>query len=149
MRDPNIWTALFSFLGSVMVGLFGLIKAYFFSKDKSDLKKAKLDASIERLKADNTIKLIEYLKETVDKIKPLVEHHERVVSGLNGTILKFEKGEMYLTDMMLSLKIQYDNFNSRMDKVVAGGDLITDKIKKLESDVSFLKSGNVFVKNKK
>jgi hypothetical protein len=52
---------------------------------------------------------------------------------------------------MSELNLQYEGFQSRMNQVNKGAELVMDKIKSIETEIVELKkgSGNVFVTQKK
>lgn len=142
---PGFW----AFLGVLGGGVRYLIRVIFISKSKTNREKASLDASVERIKADTAIKIATSLKEVVDKIKPLVEQHELAISQLNHSIIQAGGIEKDMTKMMLTLQVYYDNFQSRMNQVHAGGELIKDRLEKMETEIKQMKNGNVFIRNKK
>lgn len=147
--DSTVWIAAFTFLGSCVTAFVACVKIWFLSKKRDDAHKASLDMSAEELKADRTIKLVAALKETVDRIAPLVQAHDTVVEALHMSVKGISVTEAEMTEMMKTLKIQYHDFHDRMNRASSGGSVLMQRLEKITTDVESLKSGNVFVRGKK
>ena len=144
-HDPSFWAFLTAVIGSIR----WLMRVAYISTKKNNMEKAKLDSSVEAMKANNTIKLVGILQDTVGQMKPTIAEHSRLLEGFRHSFDLMTTIEGEATNMMRELKIQYGNFASEMMKFNAIGDDILGRMKKIETEVTILKSGNLYVQTKK
>lgn len=154
-HDISFWAGLFSFLGSLIASSKWLIRGYFVSKQKSAQLQAHLDMGLEKFKATEAGKFMVILKESVDQIIPVMESHSKLIADHTSMVATLERSvktmslaQEEMREMMKTLKIQYDNFQSRMNSVTVGGEMVMEKLKGIETEVLHLKSGNIFIKTK-
>lgn len=135
--EPTFWT----FMGTAIASLFGLIKFYFIHQDRSNEGKAKLNMSVERFKADNIQKSIDYLNGVVARIDPMVLKHEAIVTELDKSVKMVGMIEQNLSSMFRSPQSQYEGFEGRVTKMTASYQLLVDRVDALDK-----KFGKVTVK---
>ena len=144
-HDPSFWAFLTAVVGSVR----WLLRVAYISTKKNNLEKAKHDSLVEAMKANNTVKLVSILQETVGQMKPTIAEHSRLLEGFRHSFDLMTTIEGEATQMMKELKVQYGNFASEMMKFNAIGDNILGRMKAIETEVTILKSGNIYVQTKK
>jgi hypothetical protein len=148
MHDTNFW----GFMAAVIAAARWLIRVVFISRHKTNIEKAKLDSSVERLKTDNAIRLATILQATVDQMKPTIAEHSKILTGFQHSFDLMMSVEGEATHMMKELKIQYGNFTNEIQKFNSSNvDAILGRVKNIESEIKVLKegSGNVFITTKK
>jgi hypothetical protein len=143
--------AFATFLTAITGVVRYLINYHFDKQNQVNVEKSKLDLSVERLKADNSLRTIEGLSKVVIEIIPMVKHHEEVVKKLDDSVQMVGMIEKNLTTMVKPLKEQYEEFNRVIPKATASLMLVMEDVAKIKTEILQLKkgSGNVFVTTKK
>lgn len=153
-NEPAFWKAVaaaFGFLSVVVGSIRYLARVQYLYIQKNIMVKAKFDSSIEKLRQDTILKTIEGLKETVNLIEPLIAKHEIKMGTLEIALKNIESLERQLTLQTDDLKISYENFARVIPKVTASGQLLLDRMIKIETEILKLKEGseNIYVTTKK
>ena len=128
-----------------------LLRVVFLYEQKSSLKRAQLETSVEQLKSANSVRLISALQLAVDNMKPTLQEHSRLLEGFRHSFDLMQATEVGATELMKELKIQYGNFASELLKFNSIGEDILGRVKSLETEVVILKqsSGNIYIRDKK
>lgn len=140
--DPGFWGPAFTFLTALVGASRWLLKVTFVYSQKANVQKARLDSDVQRMKDDHLQKTLLALKEIVDRILPVIEAHTK----------KLEDIDRIHTDtiaMMSDLKTQYSTFHMKIETVHAGGNLLMNRLDKIETEIIDLKNGNILVRTKK
>lgn len=153
-NEPAFWKAVaaaFAFLSAVVGSLRYLARVQYLYIQKNIMVKARFDSSIEKLKTDNINLTIESLKKAVGHIEPMLQIHEAKMVGMEASIKTIQSLERQFKDSAEDLKISYDNFARVIPKVTASGQLLLDRMQRIETQILELKegSGNFFVTTKK
>lgn len=127
-NEPAFWT----FLGTTFAGFFGVIKFYFVHQDRTNESRAKQNMSVERFKADNIKKSVDYLMDVQGRLEPLVLKHEAIVGELDKSTKMVGMIEQNLTSMFRELQSQYEGFESRVTKMTASYQLLVDRVDTLD-----------------
>lgn len=136
--EPAFW----AFLTASVSSIFGLIRMAFVYYGRSQERGAKLSMSVERFKADNVQKSLDYLNGVVARIEPLVTKHEDAVKALDETTKMVAMVEKNLTAMFRSLQSQYEGFEGRITNITASYQLLVDRVDALNKDFK-IKLGTV------
>lgn len=134
ITHPAFWTSIAS--------LFGLLKMFFVYYEKSQEKGARLDMSVERFKADNIQKSVDYLNGVVSRIEPLVVKHEALMIDLDNSTKMVGMIEKELTGQFATLSRQYEGFETRIVKTTASFQLLVDRVDRMDKDLK-IKLGTV------
>lgn len=153
-NQPAFWKAVaaaFAFLTAVVGAIRYLARVQYLYIQKNIMVKAKFDSSIEKLKSDNINMAIEGLKKTVGYIEPLLQIHETKMGAMEASIKIIQSLERQFQMSTDDLKVSYDNFARVIPKVTASGQLLLDRMIKIETELKVLKEGsaNVFVTTRK
>lgn len=151
LKDPGFWGPAFGFLTALVAALRWLAKVIFIYVGRSNIQKAQLDSSVEKMKMDNTVKLVGILKQTMDEIKPVLKEHSDILGGFRASFDLMQTVESEATNMMRELKAQYVSFNVQVSKFSLIGDNLMGRMKEIETEILKLKKGseNIFVTTKK
>lgn len=151
-NEPGFWTAVataFSFLTAVVASIRWLLRVLYIYRQKNLLIKARLESSIEKLKSENIALAIEGLKKTIGHIEPIVQIHEVKMGTLEVSLKNIESLERNLAFLTDELKIGYKNFNIIVPKITASGQLLLDRVQKMETEIINFKNGDFMVRTKK
>lgn len=158
LKDPRFWGPLFGFLGTLVGFTRWLLRVSFIYSQKraetlrrNNVEKARLDTSVEQMKLDNSVRLITILQDAINEMKPILNQHSKLLEGFRHSFDLMQTIEGEATQMMSSLKVQYQNFLPQIQKFNGIGDSIMDRMKSIETEIKILKegSGNVYVTTKK
>lgn len=144
-NEPGFWVFLTTFIGSVR----WLARVFYLYKQRNLMVKAKFDSTIEKLKSDNIAKAIEGLNVTVEKIQSIIQIHEVKMGTLEVSLKNIESLERSLTLNTDNLKSSYDDFNRIIPKIAASGQLLLDRVQKIETEILKFQNGDIFVRTKK
>ena len=115
---------------------------FFVYYEKSQEKGARLDMSVERFKADNIQKSVDYLNGVVSRIEPLVVKHEALMIDLDNSTKMVGMIEKELTGQFATLSRQYEGFETRIVKTTASFQLLVDRVDRMDKDLK-IKLGTV------
>lgn len=144
-NEPGFWVFLTTFIGSIR----WLARVFYLYKQRNLMVKAKFDSTIEKLKSDNIAKAIEGLNVTVEKIQSIIQIHEVKMGTLEVSLKNIESLERSLTLNTDNLKSSYDDFNRIIPKIAASGQLLLDRVQKIETEILKFQNGDIFVRTKK
>ncbi len=115
---------------------------FFVYYGKSQEKGASLSMSVERFKADNIQKGLDYLNGVVARIEPMVIKHEVLMKDLDNSTKMVGMIEKGLVGQFATLSHQYEGFESRVKNITAGFQLLVDRVDKIDRDYK-IKLGTV------
>lgn len=144
-NQAGFWAFLTAMVGTMR----WLARVVYIYNQKNLMVKAKFDSSIEKLKSDNIDKAIASLKLTLGNIEPMVKLHEIKMGSLDASLKNIALYESNLKSMTDDLQISYKNFNTIVPKITASGQLLMDRMVKLETEIIEFKNGDIFVRTKK
>ena len=170
IQTAGFWGPLFGFLASVFLFGRALVKYYADRKEKSDAKKANLDASNLRLKKHFDEETLEGYSQTLEGLRslvglmvPILERHTDQLKGLtarledskksNELVTKAQKllGEMLIDtrDVARQMKVYFDTHQADRAHDRQAARAILGRIDAIETEVVELKKGWVLVRGKK
>lgn len=135
-NQPAFWT----FLVATFSGLFALLKVNAIYKGRLLVIKAKFEASVEKLKADNIQKALDGLAE----IKPMVLRHEVLMRDLENSTKMVGMIEKEMTAQFGTLSHQYEEFQRKLQNVTISFQTTIDRVDAFDKRLSAL--GKVIVK---
>jgi hypothetical protein len=146
-NEPGFWAFLTTMIGSIR----WLSRVIYLYVERTNERRAKLELSLENIKADNSYKTLSGLAQAMATIMPMVKHHEELVQNLEKSIQGVKLVEQGLMNVVAPLNEQYAKFNTIVPKMTASLQLAVDEISKMKTEILVLKRGsdNVFVTTKK
>ncbi len=155
LDDWHLFTAAFSFLGTCVASIIGLLKYNSLLKNRLEVKKYNLDTAKERLRAEYSATVVSDLQRSIASILPSLAEHTRAIQESNvainvvrETIAIAQMANIEAKKILTNLITQHEDFVNRMTNVQKGGELVLERLKGIETTVEELKSGNLFVRTK-
>lgn len=151
-NEPGFWGAVaaaFSFLTAVVASTRWLLRVLYIYRQKNLLIKARLESSIEKLKSENIALALEGIRKTIGHIEPIVQIHQVKMGTLEVALKNIESLERSLALQTDELKSSYENFNRIIPKITASGQLLLDRVQKMETEIINFKNGDFMVRTKK
>lgn len=139
-NEPTFW----AFLGTTFSGLFGLLKLHFVYLHRADENKARLDASIERIRSDNITKSLDFLNKALSEIKPMVLRHEVLMKDLENSTKMVGMIEKEMTKQFANVSHQYEDFQRKLTNITISFQTTIDRVDAFDKKLSAL--GKVTVK---
>lgn len=140
LSQPQFW----AFLTTLFGGIFGSIRLYFVYLDRSNVKKASLDSSLENLKADNIQKSVDFLNSSIAEIRPMVARHEILMKDLENSTKMVSMIEHEMKGMFADLSHQYEEFQRKLQNITVSFQTTIDRVDAFDKRLSAL--GKVIVK---
>lgn len=144
-NDPGFW----GFMTAIVTSFFGMIRMAFIWAERKDVKKAKLDLSVENIKSDNAIKVLSQLRDSVAAIIPVVARHEDVVVKLESTVQVVRETEINLTKLIEPLNFQYAEFNRNVPVLTEHINSSLKEMSDIKTEIIEMRKGFLFVTTKK
>jgi predicted nucleic acid-binding Zn-ribbon protein len=146
-REPAFWAFSTACVGCIR----WLARVFYLYAEKKIKAKADAESGSEKIKSDYAVQTVTAIKGVVDSLLPVIERHESTLLKIDSSIKDLTAIHQKTDQMMSELNLQYEGFQSRMNQVNKGAELVMDKIKSIETEIVELKkgSGNVFVTQKK
>jgi hypothetical protein len=139
-----------------VASIVGLLKYNSLLKNRLQIKKAQLENTTEKLRAEYTATILANLQKTIASILPSIAEHNRAIQESNlaikvvsETVALAQVANIEAKKIINSLLKQHEEFLTRMAHVQQGGELVISRLSKIETVVEELKSGNIFVRTKK
>lgn len=158
IKDPTVLASIFGFLTACVVSLRWLMKCLYEYIRKAQLAKGEIDSRTEKLKAAFMASAIEDLQNIVSqKIVPVVREHTSELKAFKIYFDKLTNHHQMLATLVhdaqgvsQSAKDYFELQQQKLNAIQAGGNLISERIEKVEQDVVKLKGGVItYTRDKK
>lgn len=136
-----------------MTTCVGMLKYRYMLKSKAIKEKAAAEMDVERFRATRVGEIFTRIEQNVNLLNRFAVETTQKLERFNSSIEQVKLVESNMISAQKELKVECDKFHTTMSNVKAGGNLVLKRLdeleRKIETEVTKLSSGNVWVRTKK